>query len=116
MQSGSSSLAAVDRTRFSGQLTGGPIDDSRASLVLCPTKIGHSPVVGNIPRETTDQRKAFTVKKTTLLARLILLTLATATLSLGLSACKCPDKQPATTEHPAKSEPPAKSEHPEHPK
>ena len=110
MQSGSSSLAAVDRTRFPGQLTGGPIDDSRASLVLCPTKIGHSPVVGNIARETTDQRKAFTVKKTTLLARLILLTLVTATLSLGLSACKCADKQPAT------SEPPAKSEHPEHPK
>ena len=56
------------------------------------------------------------MKKTTLLARLILLTLATATLSLGLSACKSPDKQPATSEHPAKSEPPAKSEHPEHPK
>jgi len=50
------------------------------------------------------------VKKTPLLARLILLTLVTATLSLGLSACKCADKQPAT------SEPPAKSEHPEHPK
>ena len=57
-----------------------------------------------------------------ILPRLALLTLAAAVLSLGLTACKKSDEQPADSEHPAKSEDgkkseqPKKSEHPEHPK
>ena len=57
-----------------------------------------------------------------LIPRLALLTLVAAVMSLGLTACKKSDEQPANSEHPAKpddakkSEQPKKSEHPEHPK
>lgn len=57
-----------------------------------------------------------------LIPRLALLTLVAVVMSLGLTACKKSDEQPASSEPPSKSEDskkseqPKKSEHPEHPK
>jgi hypothetical protein len=45
-----------------------------------------------------------------------LLALATALVSLGLTACKSANEHPSGHEHPAKAEPAKKSDHPEHPR